>query len=65
MEELQTQVQTALRGDYLRVEKRNELAAVLLQRVRSTGDALSVDAPRYKEEVAAYSVIRKVLELEN
>lgn len=65
MEELQSQVQAALRGDYLRVEKRNELAAGLLQRVRSTGDTLSVDAPRYKDEVAAYSVIRKVLELEN
>jgi len=63
VEELENQVQIAIKGDYLRVEKRNELAATLLQRVRSTGDAVSVDAPRYKQEVAAYSVIRKILEL--
>jgi hypothetical protein len=63
IEELQNQVQQALKGDYIRIEKRQELATTLLQRVRSTGETQTVDSPRYKQEVAAYSVIRKTLEL--
>jgi hypothetical protein len=63
MEALEDQVLQALNGDYLRIEKRNELAGVLLERVKNTGNTLSVDAPRYKQEVAAYAMIRKILEL--
>jgi hypothetical protein len=65
VEELKTQVQNTLSTDFVRIEKREQLAKTLYDRVLATANSVGADAPRYKQELAAYKTTRSILELEN
>ncbi len=65
IEKLRYWVELVLGGEYLRIDKRKELDTTLLERVKATGEAMTIDSPCYKQEFAAYSVMRKILELGN
>ncbi len=65
VEELKDQIQNILTTDFLRIEKREELAKTILDRLAATGASLGTDTPRYRQEFAAYETIRGILELEN
>jgi hypothetical protein len=65
LEKLQAEVKSALRGDYIRVDKRKDLSAAILGRIQTTGETMGVNAPLYKQDVAAYSKVQEILELGN
>jgi hypothetical protein len=64
VEELKFGIRHLLGSDYLRLDKRRELEAALLTRIRATGETLSIDAPLYKQQKEALVSIRKILEIE-
>jgi hypothetical protein len=65
VEELKSQVQNILMTDYIRIEKREQIAKTLYDRVLATSNSVGADAPRYKRELTAYKTTRRILELEN
>jgi hypothetical protein len=64
-EEMEAQVNKLLQGPFLHLDKRRELAAATLEKVKVIGASAGIDAPEYKREVAAYNTIRKILEIED
>jgi hypothetical protein len=63
MEELRNQVQRALDGEYLHLEKRIGIENALRANIEETGKKLTPESPQYKERVLAFSTIRKILEV--
>jgi hypothetical protein len=64
MEELKHTLRNKLSGEYLRVEKRQELEDKVLSRLRSTAETHGADAPQYQREKEALPGIRRILKSE-
>jgi len=64
MEEIKQTIRNLLSGEYLRVERRQELEAKVLNRLRATAEAHGADAPQYQREKETLPVIRRILNSE-